>query len=217
MKVYNCEGIVINRREYGEGDLQLTVFSDFFGKINLFIKGVRKSKKREQSAVDTLTLSKFVLIKKVDYYSVSSFETVNSYTELKKDVSAIYLSLYIFSLLDSCLAEKEKRDDIYELTKKTLNFLDTERDENRKKLCLIYFLHKWIEKEGILSDNLKEWGKFEKNLKNRILEGFLKKRYKEVIDGEYSENFLIQTLNLYEKYINYHSDIKLNLKNYLLG
>lgn len=217
MKIYNCEGIVINKSEYGEGDLYLTVFSDFLGKVNLFVKGVRKSRNREQSAVDTLNLSKFILVKKGEHYSVSSFETLNNYSRLKKDLGTIYMALYIFSLLNSSLAEREKREDIYHLTKKTLDFFDSEESEDKKKLCLIYFLHKWIEKEGILSDNLDEWKKIQKNLKNSILEGFLKKQYKEIIEQKYDENFLIQTLFLYEKYINLHGEIKLNLKKYLLG
>ncbi|MGL4534000.1 MAG: DNA repair protein RecO [Fusobacteriaceae bacterium] len=216
MKVYSCEGVVINKNEYGEGSLHLTVFTDCFGKINLFIKGVRKSKNREQTAVDVLTLSKFVLIKRNEGYSVSSFETLNHYTELKKDINSIYLSLYIFSLLNNCLAEKEKREEIYQLTKKTINFLNTENDENRKKLCLIYFLHKWIENEGLLSNDLKDWEQFQKKLKNSILEGFLKKQYKKVINEKYDKSFLIGTLFLYEKYINFHSETKLNLKKYLL-
>lgn len=58
------EGIVINKTDFGEADRYVTVFTKNFGKIIFFIKGIRKSKKREVSAVDTLTYSSFTFIKK---------------------------------------------------------------------------------------------------------------------------------------------------------
>jgi len=47
-KTYSSEGIILSRKNYGEADRILTVFSKNYGKVTLLAKGIRKliSKKR---------------------------------------------------------------------------------------------------------------------------------------------------------------------------
>lgn len=49
MKLFDCRGIIINKRDFGEADRYITIFTENFGKISVLLKGIRKSKTREQS------------------------------------------------------------------------------------------------------------------------------------------------------------------------
>ena len=57
IKFINDNGIVINKRDFGEADRYVSVFTENFGKLVFLLKGIRKSKKRELSSVDILTLN----------------------------------------------------------------------------------------------------------------------------------------------------------------
>jgi DNA repair protein RecO (recombination protein O) len=47
IKFINDNGIVINKRDFGEADRYVSVFTENFGKLVFLLKGIRKSKKRE--------------------------------------------------------------------------------------------------------------------------------------------------------------------------
>ena len=46
MKFIKTKGLIIKKVDFGEGDRIITVFSENFGKIDLLVRGIRKSKKR---------------------------------------------------------------------------------------------------------------------------------------------------------------------------
>ena len=49
MKFIETKGLIIKKVDFGEGDRIITVFSENFGKIDLLVRGIRKSKKRGES------------------------------------------------------------------------------------------------------------------------------------------------------------------------
>ncbi|MGL5663321.1 MAG: DNA repair protein RecO, partial [Cetobacterium sp.] len=75
MKFIKTKGLIIKKVDFGEGDRIITVFSENFGKIDLLVKGIRKSKKRDQSSVDLLTLSNFTFYKKGDNFILNTIDS----------------------------------------------------------------------------------------------------------------------------------------------
>ena len=48
MKFFDSNGIVINKKDFGEADRYITIFTETFGKVNVLVKGIRKSKNKVQ-------------------------------------------------------------------------------------------------------------------------------------------------------------------------
>ena len=109
IKFINDNGIVINKRDFGEADRYVSVFTENFGKLVFLLKGIRKSKKRELSSVDILTLSKFTFYRKGENYTVSSFNEVDSYLEIKSDLDNLGIALYILAILNEILVENNRK------------------------------------------------------------------------------------------------------------
>ena len=86
MKLFDCRGIIINKRDFGEADRYITIFSENFGKISVLLKGIRKSKTREQSSADVLTLSKFTFYKKGENFILTNILTLDAYREIKENL-----------------------------------------------------------------------------------------------------------------------------------
>ena len=218
MKEIKCEGIVINKNEYGEGDIYLTIFTENEGIIKFPIKGIRKSKNREKSAVDILTCTNFIFVKKNEYYSVRKFETVNSYSGIKENIDSISMGLYLIYLISNLNQDGNINSNNYNLLKKSLEYFEKEKNKNKKLICVLYFLYKWSENEGIFTEEMNEWIRIDHNAKNNIiLKELINKKIKKILEKNYLECDIINTIILYEKYINYHYEGKLDIKNFLLG
>lgn len=226
MKIVSSECIIIDRYSINEADLMITIFSESFGKIKTLLKGVRKSKKREQAALDTLVKSRFILVKKDEYFTVSKFELIENYEEIKRNLDKIYLSLYVLEIINRSILEGESNRKIYKLSIKTFEYLEKERVLWKCNLCVAYFLFKVIENMGLLdfeekrfSQNPQEKTSVGQNLINNSFSDKMRDNIKllEDLDEDLAKKEVLEFIWDMEKYINEQVDLGLNLKKYLLG
>lgn len=131
MKFFDSNGIVINKKDFGEADRYITIFTETFGKVNVIVKGIRKSKRREQSSTDILALSKFTFYKKGENFILSNLITIDSFSEIKENIDVLGIGLYITSVLNSILVDNNRKKELFSLTLKTLNFLKKSNDEKK--------------------------------------------------------------------------------------
>ncbi len=122
------EGIIINKRDINDFDKIVTVFTGSFGKIDVLLKGIRKSRKRDKIGADILSLSRMVVYKKENSYVGSTVECIKSYENIRTDMKKIGVVLYIFHILNNILTENERKSFLYDLTLKSLGYI--EKEEN---------------------------------------------------------------------------------------
>ena len=149
MKFFDSNGIVINKKDFGEADRYITIFTETFGKVNVIVKGIRKSKRREQSSTDILALSKFTFYKKGENFILSNLITIDSFSEIKENIDVLGIGLYITSVLNSILVDNNRKKELFSLTLKTLNFLKKSNDEKKNYILTAFYLFKVIKDEGL--------------------------------------------------------------------
>lgn len=233
MKFFDCKGLVINKRDFGEADRYISIFTESFGKIDVLVKGIRKSKKREQSSADVLTLSKFTFYKKGESFVLSNLMTLDSYSEIKSDIDNLGFALYIMAVLNLVLVDNNRKKELFALTEKSLNFLKTSNDERKNYILTAFYLNKLIKDEGLgfsIGEGL--YFSFDKNRfvteegeyyfrvsreEKEIVEKLLTEKTKLVIEGSYSLREIKNIVFLFERYLNFHLGTDLKLKNYLMG
>lgn len=233
IKFINDNGIVINKRDFGEADRYITVFTENFGKIIFLLKGIRKSKKRELNSVDVLTLSKFTFYKKGEVYTASNFLGVDSFMEIKGNLENLSLSLYILAILNDILVENNRKKSLYQITIKTLNYLKSSVDRRNNYILLGYYLYYLIKDEGLKIDMGEgENFSYEKSrflLENErytykisheekeIVELFVAGKVRNIIEGRYLFEDIERVVTLFEKYLSFHLGVQSKLKNYIMG
>ena len=161
-----------------------------YGKVSTVIKGIRKSKKRDKTAVDILSLTDFQFYKKNDSLIISNFSTIKDYIGIKSDIDKINIAFYIFSILNQILVENGRNRKIYEVLEKTLNYLDVSNDERKNYLLILYFLYIIIKEEGISIENNNE---------------------------KYKIDYIKKAILVLENYINFNLDTNINAKKILWG
>ncbi len=229
MKFIKTKGLVIKKIDFGEGDRIITVFSENFGKIDLLVKGIRKSKKRDQSSVDLLTLSNFTFYKKGDNFILNTIDSIEFFYDLKKNIEKLEIVSYIFSVINEVVLPGERKKEFFQRIEKALYFII--KNENYNNFIMLLKMMNWIIKnEGyridILGDKyfsisesaITDFGDDKViPLKKDLFEILANLEKKVENEKKIELNTLVDAIILYEKYINYHLDTKLSLKKHLFG
>ncbi|MCQ8212534.1 DNA repair protein RecO [Cetobacterium somerae] len=230
MKFIKTKGLIIKKVDFGEGDRIITIFSESFGKIDLLVKGIRKSKKRDQSSVDLLTLSNFTFYKKGDNFILNTIDSIDFFYDLKKDIEKLEITSYILSIINELVLPGERKKEFFQRIEKALYFI-IKNDTNKNFLMILKMLNWIIKNEGYRIDIS---GEKYFNISESVITDLgdskvipLKKELFEVLSNieervliyqmEIKLDILVDAITLYEKYINYHLDTKLNLKKHLFG
>jgi len=128
MRSFKTEGIVIKRRNFGEADRLLTIFSKTHGKIQIKAVGVRKINSRRSPHIELLNYSLFNLYKGRGMPLLTEVENFENYSEIKEDLGKVGFAYHICELIDGLCAENQENEEIFHLLQRTLKRLSFETD-----------------------------------------------------------------------------------------
>lgn len=123
-RVYRAEGVVLRRRNLGEADSILTVFSGSEGKFEAIAKGVRKARSRMRGHLEPLTRSRVLVAHGRSLDVFTQAETVDAYRRLREDLDASAEALYCLELVDRFTEEREPLPELYALLVAALELLE---------------------------------------------------------------------------------------------
>ncbi|NKQ36100.1 MAG: DNA repair protein RecO [Chloroflexi bacterium] len=121
-RTFRTEAIVIKRRNFGEADRLLTLFSREYGKIRAIAKGARKPQSRKTGHVELFMRSKFLMAKGKELNIITQAEMVEGYSPLRDDLVRATYASYVVELLDRLTVEEGKHLDIYRLLAEALGW-----------------------------------------------------------------------------------------------
>ncbi len=127
-RTYSTEGVVLSRRNYGEADRILTVYTKHFGKIRLLAKGVRKPKSRKRGHVEIFSLIKFSASKGHGLDLITEAELIESYDGIRKDLKKIAVAYYLCEVLNSTTREEERHEELFNKLLDNLELLVVENN-----------------------------------------------------------------------------------------
>ncbi len=134
MKSFKLEGIVIKRRNVGEADRIITVFSKTYGKIQIKAKGVRKISSRRSGHIELLNHAVLNLHQAKFMPILTEAESLENFSLLKSDLKRIGSAFHICELIDGLCAENQVNEEVFELLSNTLKKLS-----NAQKLSDIIY------------------------------------------------------------------------------
>lgn len=130
-KLYKAEGIILSRRNIGEADRIVTVFTKEFGKLRLIAKGIRRTNSRRAPHLEIFTRCTLVMHKGKTLDGITEVNPVDVYEGIRKDLKRISLAYLYSELVSTLLAERQEHGDIYELFVDALTQLNTSTENAR--------------------------------------------------------------------------------------
>ncbi len=114
-RVYKAEGIILKRKNIGEADRILTVFTREYGKLRAVAKGIRKTSSRRASHLEVFNRVSVVLHVGKTFDHLSEVTTIEPYEQLRSDLARVSMAYYIAELIDSLLPERQEQADVFVL------------------------------------------------------------------------------------------------------
>jgi len=100
-------GIIIKRKEIGEYDELITFFTYDFGKITAVAKSIAKPESKQAPHLDVLNLVDFSLVYGNGHPIVASALSRNTFMEIKKSLTALYISSFLLDVIDKAIYEND--------------------------------------------------------------------------------------------------------------
>lgn len=128
MRTYKTEGIIIKRRNFGEADRILTVFTKRLGKIQIKAVGVRRITSRRSPHVELLNLSALTLHKGKFLPILTEAQTIEDFSSIKDNLTKVGFAYHICELVDGLCPENQENGRVFDLLSEVLFRLEHEEE-----------------------------------------------------------------------------------------
>ncbi len=189
------EGVILKRKDFGEADRILTIFTLQTGKISVIAKGVRRINSRRGGNVELLNHGIFFLHQTKGMPILTEAKTVNTFAYLKSNLTLSTYAFHVIELIDKLTAENQENPLIFDHLIKVLENLS----DNPRQILIRAFEVKLLtslgfadylsgQSELLFNLQTKNWSdinqiEMHKN-EARILDQFLNSALEKVLEGQ---------------------------------
>ena len=122
------EGIILKRRNVGEADRILTVFTRQQGKITIKAGGVRKIPSKRAPHIEVLNLTSLSLYKGRGLPVLTEAVALENFSQIKGNLTKVGFAYHICELVDGLCPENQESEAIFILLKDILHKLSIEEE-----------------------------------------------------------------------------------------
>ncbi|MCY4020187.1 MAG: DNA repair protein RecO [Chloroflexi bacterium] len=118
---FRTQAIILSRRDFGESDRLLTLFTPGRGKIRAIAKGARKPKAKLSGHVELFARSDLMIHRGRNLDIITQAELIDPYLGLREDLRRGAYANYVAELLDRFTADEDiSQSDLFDLLHRTL-------------------------------------------------------------------------------------------------
>lgn len=143
--LYKTEAIVLHRRDLGEADKVLVLYTPYLGLINAVAKGVRRPASRLGGNVELLAHSSMMLAHGRNLDIVTQSQMIHSFPRLREDLTLAGYGFYAAELVERFSEDRQENQPVYRLLLNMLVHLDT---KNSPELATRHFEMHLLELAG---------------------------------------------------------------------
>ncbi len=134
-RIYRAEAIILKRKNVGEADRILTVFSKQYGKLRLIAKGIRKITSHRAPHLEIFSQAEMMIHHGKTLDIITEAQTLRGFYQLRNNLALVNGCYYYCELVDFLLPEKQQHPDVYELFAQSLQALNSEEDIDIARSC----------------------------------------------------------------------------------
>lgn len=123
---FSSPGIILKRKDYGEADRILTVYSKFYGKITLMAKGVRKPSSKKRGALEVFSFFKFSAVTGNAWDIMTEAELLDSFGNIRTDLRKASVAYFLLETIDKLAHGEEENQKLFDILVNFLGRLNNE-------------------------------------------------------------------------------------------
>lgn len=124
MSEVTVNAVVLRRRDSGESDRRLTLFTRELGKLDVVAKGARKPTSRLAGSSDPLTVARFTFASGKANRYVTQCQPASGFLALRQDYDRLQIALALLELAEAVLPWEQPDEDTYECLMISLAYLN---------------------------------------------------------------------------------------------
>jgi DNA repair protein RecO (recombination protein O) len=134
---YTSEGIVLTRRNFGEADRIISIYSKDHGRISLIAKGVRRPSSRKRGHIEVFNLVKFQAVIGHGLDTMTEAEVVDDFKTIRGSLKKVSLAYYLMEVVGRITHEGESNIELFNLLLSTLTKLVTAKELKSLRLDFV--------------------------------------------------------------------------------
>ena len=139
---YKTRGFVFKKNDINESDRNFSVFTDDFGRLDIFAKAIRKSASKLRSGIDIFFMSELEFIQGRSRKTLTDAVVIEKFGNITQDLEKFKIAGGIGEILDNFIRGEEKDKDIFNLLNDVFYKLNVGSFKN-KKYTLVYYYFLW--------------------------------------------------------------------------
>lgn len=120
-KVYNTKGIILSRKNFGEADRIIKIYTQKFGKVGVIAKGVRRPTSKKRGHLEMFSMVELQATVSNDLGILTEVQSVNSFEKLRKNLKKVALAYYFCEVIEKITREHEEHSELFYLLNDYLN------------------------------------------------------------------------------------------------
>lgn len=134
---YSDEGIVLARRNFGEADRILSVYTKNHGRLSLIAKGIRRPKSRKRGHLEVFSHVRFQAVTGRGLSLMTEAEVIDSFNQIRKNLKRVALAYYFMEVIGRTTHEEERNPEVFRLLLAYLEALKREKELKRLRLSFV--------------------------------------------------------------------------------
>jgi len=124
--LYATEAVVLERRDFGEADRLLTLYTPVRGKVRAIARGSRRTTSRLAGHVELFTHTRVLLASGRNLDIVTQCELLRGYERLREDLWRLALGYHVVELVNRFSEERLENYDVWQALLEVLDQLDAD-------------------------------------------------------------------------------------------
>jgi DNA repair protein RecO (recombination protein O) len=120
---YSSEGVVLAKRNYGEADRILILYSKDRGKLSLMAKGVRRPKSKKRGHIEIFNKVSFSASLGRGIDLMTEAEVIDDFSDIRNSLKKVSLAYYFCEVVGKITHEGEPNHEVYNLIVESLENL----------------------------------------------------------------------------------------------
>ncbi len=114
-RIYRCKGVVLRRRNLGEGDSIFTIYGEPLGKFDAIAKGVRKVRSKMRGHLEPLVYVDLLIARGRSLDVITQAQAIEPFMGLRDNLSSGAAGVYCAELIDRFIADHAQQDGLLDL------------------------------------------------------------------------------------------------------
>ncbi len=138
---YKTKGLVFKKKDINESDRIFSVFTNDFGRLDIYAKAIRKIISKLRNGIDIFFLSEIEFIQGKNKKTLTDAIKIKKFDNISQDLEKIKTANRIGEVLDNFIKGEEKDEGLFNLINETFIKLNSLKPKSQSsKLLYYYFL-----------------------------------------------------------------------------